>query len=61
MTGVQTCALPISRVAPKLGFELEQALEVLSVMGVDPRIRPEMLDVGQWQQLADGVGRKGKS
>lgn len=51
----------LSRVAPKLGFELDQALEVLSAMGVDPRIRPEMLEVGQWQQLADGVGRKGKS
>lgn len=49
----------LARVAPKLGFELEQALAVLAVMGVDPRIRPEMLEVGQWQQLADGVGSAG--
>jgi len=46
----------LTRVAPKLGFELEKALAVLETMGVDPRIRPEMLEVGQWQQLADGVG-----
>lgn len=46
----------LSRVAPKIGFDLEQALAVLEKMGVDPRIRPEMLEVHQWQQLADGVG-----
>lgn len=51
----------LARVAPKLGFELDQALAVLAAMGVDPRIRPEMLEVGQWQQLADGVGGKGDS
>jgi len=51
----------LSRVAPKLGFELDQALTVLEKMGVDPRIRPEMLEVGQWQQLADGVGERGLS
>ncbi len=51
----------LARVAPKLGFELDQALAVLDTMGVDPRIRPEMLDVSQWQQLADGVGQKGLS
>lgn len=51
----------LARVAPGLGFELDQALAVLASMGVDPRIRPEMLEVGQWQQLADGVGGKGKS
>jgi 16S rRNA (adenine1518-N6/adenine1519-N6)-dimethyltransferase len=49
----------LARVAPKLGFELDHALTVLETMGVDPRIRPEMLEVGQWQQLADGVGQKG--
>ena len=49
----------LARVAPKLGFELDHALAVLETMGVDPRIRPEMLEVGQWQQLADGVGQKG--
>jgi 16S rRNA (adenine1518-N6/adenine1519-N6)-dimethyltransferase len=48
----------LARVAPKSGFELDHALAVLDAMGVDPRIRPEMLEVGQWQQLADGVGRK---
>jgi 16S rRNA (adenine1518-N6/adenine1519-N6)-dimethyltransferase len=46
----------LARVAPKLGFKVDQALAVLATMGVDPRIRPEMLDVAQWQQLADGVG-----
>ncbi len=51
----------LSRVAPKLGFELDHALTVLETMGVDPRIRPEMLAVSQWQQLADGVGQKGVS
>lgn len=50
----------LARVAPKLGFDLDQALSVLRVMGVDPRIRPEMLNVSQWQQLADGVGRAGE-
>ena len=48
----------LSRVAPKLGFDLEKAHAVLEKMGVDPRIRPEMLEVGQWQQLADGVETK---
>ncbi len=51
----------LARVAPNLGFELDHALAVLKTMGVDPRIRPEMLDVSQWQQLADGVGQKGDS
>ncbi len=51
----------LARIAPKLGFELEHALTVLEKMGVDPRIRPEMLEVGQWQQLADGVTERGLS
>jgi len=46
----------LAHVAPGLGFAPERAVSVLDAIGVDPRIRPEMLEVDQWQKLADGLG-----
>lgn len=46
----------LTRVAPHFGVRPEQAVSALMDLGVDPRIRPEMLTVDQWQQLANGLG-----
>jgi 16S rRNA (adenine1518-N6/adenine1519-N6)-dimethyltransferase len=42
-------------IAARFGVTPEQAVSVLFQMGLDPRIRPEMLTVDQWQVLADGI------
>ena len=45
----------MTRLSAKLGLTVEQAVSVLPEIGLDPRIRPEMLTVDQWQALADGL------
>lgn len=45
----------MSKVATRFGVAPEQAVAVLARIGLDPRIRPEMLTVDQWQALADGI------
>lgn len=45
----------MARVAGPLGVTPDQAVAVLGQSGLDPRIRPEMITVDQWQQLADGL------
>ncbi len=48
----------MTRIAPRLGVTPEQAVSTLHDAGLDSRIRPEMLTVEQWQQLADGIAGK---
>ena len=48
----------MTRLSATLGVPVEQAVSVLSEIGLDPRIRPEMLAIDQWQALADGIARK---
>ena len=43
----------LTRIAARLGSDPDQALAALTATGLDPRIRPERLTTGQWQQLAD--------
>jgi 16S rRNA (adenine1518-N6/adenine1519-N6)-dimethyltransferase len=45
----------LTKVAARFCVTPEQAVSVLFQMGLDPRIRPEMLTVNQWQTLADGI------
>ncbi len=45
----------LTKIAARFGVTPEQAVSVLFQMGLDPRIRPEMLTVDQWQALADGL------
>lgn len=45
----------LTKIAARFGVTPEQAVSVLFQMGLDPRIRPEMLTVDQWQVLADGI------
>jgi 16S rRNA (adenine1518-N6/adenine1519-N6)-dimethyltransferase len=45
----------MTRLSAKLGITGEQAVSVLTEVGLDPRIRPEMLTVDQWHALADGL------
>ena len=47
----------LGRLAGKWGLPAEQAVSCLYEAGLDPRIRPEMLTVDQWQALADGIVR----
>lgn len=48
----------LTRLASRLGVTGEAAVSVLAELGLDPRIRPEMLTVDQWQALADGIAGK---
>ena len=45
----------MTRLSAKLGVTVEQAVSVLTEVGLDPRIRPEMLAIDAWQSLADGL------
>ncbi len=45
----------LTKVAARFCVTPEQAVSVLFQMGLDSRIRPEMLTVNQWQTLADGI------
>lgn len=47
----------LTRVAGHYGGTPEGMGHLLQGMGLDPRIRPEMLTIDQWQALADGVGK----
>ena len=48
----------MARLAGRFSLTPEHAVSLLSETGLDPRIRPEMLTVDQWQALADGIARK---
>lgn len=49
----------MARLSGRLGIPADEAAGLLLTAGLDPRIRPEMLTVDQWQTLADGVaGRR---
>ncbi len=45
----------MTKSAARFGVTPEQAVMVLGQTGLDPRIRPEMITVDQWQALADGI------
>ena len=51
----------LHRISVPLGVTPGDALATLIEMGVDTKIRPEMLSVQQWQALADGLGKKRSS
>ena len=51
----------MTRLAPRFGIAPEQAVLTLQDAGLDPRIRPEMLTVEQWHQVADGVAGRRKT
>jgi 16S rRNA (adenine1518-N6/adenine1519-N6)-dimethyltransferase len=47
----------MTKSAARFGVTPEQAVAVLGQTGLDPRIRPEMITVDQWQSLADGLSK----
>jgi len=47
----------LSRICPRLGVTPDVALAVLSELEIDPKTRPEMLSVDQWQAMADAMKR----
>ena len=47
----------LSRICPKLGVTPDVALAVLAELEIDPKTRPEMLTVEQWQSMADAMKR----
>jgi 16S rRNA (adenine1518-N6/adenine1519-N6)-dimethyltransferase len=47
----------LARIAGRLGVTTDRALAAIGAAGLDPRIRPEMLSVDEWQKLADAMER----
>jgi 16S rRNA (adenine1518-N6/adenine1519-N6)-dimethyltransferase len=47
----------LARIAGRLGAPEDGAVAALKTVGLDARIRPEMLSVDDWQSLADGMER----
>lgn len=45
----------MAKLSARFGVDPERAVSLLQKTGLDPRIRPEMLTVDQWQALADGL------
>ncbi len=45
----------MTKSAARFGISPERAMAALGQTGLDPRIRPEMITVDQWQALADGL------
>ena len=48
----------MSRVHARFDVAAEVAVALLEKTGLDPRIRPEMITVDQWQALADGLSER---
>lgn len=49
----------LNRIGSHLGLAPVSALQVLEILAIDPKTRPEVLSVAQWQAMADAMERAG--